>query len=246
MRLYTKMQHLVLVPLLAWLPLSADADTVATYVAKSKDNSRALTFSYRNDQAVRIDVGDGAYMLVSGAKAYMVSTRNGETSVIDLQHNLPQLSPPAKPKSKPGTGKVMKTGRTETIAGISGEVWELIDSEGRKHDMVVSNDKRVRALGKALATFAKRMGQAAGADMSMDTAVREAQMQGGIMLRFDQTMVLQSLDDRSLPANHYQLPANAKVQQMPKMPVGNMPQMDPEMMKKMQEAMQKAMQQQGR
>lgn len=242
----TTIERLALASLLAALPLSAQADTVATYLMQGDKNARQMTVSYKNEQSVRMDVGEGNYMLVSGSKVYMVSNRNGEITAVDMD-SMPKFGAMPKTESKPTDAKVTKTGRTETIAGVPGEVWEMVDAEGKKHEMVVSTDKRVQGIGKAFLAFAKRMNQAIGGHASLNDALREAQRQGGggAMLRADQAMVLQSVTDKSLPAGHYQLPAGAQVQQIPKMPAGGgMPQMDPATMKKMQEAMQKAMQQQ--
>ncbi|MFZ5723552.1 MAG: hypothetical protein ACOY33_07805 [Pseudomonadota bacterium] len=241
------MKRLALAALVLAVPAVSPADTVGTYAIKSDKGSRALTVSYKNEQAVRMDVGDDAYMLVSGDKVYMVSIRNGKTTAVDMS-TLPKFGPTPKPESKPSEGRMTKTGRTETIAGVPGDVYEVITAEGRKHELVVSTDKRVQGIGKGFMALGKRMNQSSGGDPSIDTALRAALKQGGgAMLRTDQSMVLQSVAEKSLPASHYQLPAGVTPQQMPSFGGGpggqGMPQMDPAAMKKMQEAMQKMMQQ---
>lgn len=235
------MKRIALVVALASLSASAFADTVGSYLLSSEKSKQTMTISYKNDQAIRMDVGQGSYMLVNGSKVYMVTNQNGEVTVMDMD-SMPKFAmpPPAKQAAN-SNAKVTKTGRTETIAGVKGDVYEIL-VDGKKHEAVVSNDKRVQGLQKAFTALAKKMGQAMGADTSaqIELAMREAQKYGnGGLLRSDQAMVLQSVGEKSLPASHYQLPAGAAPMQMPAMPA-----MDPAMMKQMQEAMQKMQQQQ--
>ncbi len=210
----------------------AFADTVGVYQLNGKNakETRTMSVSYKNDQTIRMDISTGQYMLVNGSKIYMVSTHNGKVTAMDMD-NMPKFNVPtdAKPHEKSG-GKVTKTGRTETIAGVTGDVWEITTEKGEKHEMVVSSDRRVQGLSKAFAALAAKMGQSMGDDIARQLDAARKQASGGL-LRADKRMVLQSVAEKSQPASFYQLPAGAQTMQMPKM--------DPAMMQKMQEMMQR-------
>lgn len=238
------MKRLALAAALAVLSATAFADTVGTYLMTGGGKNQTLSISYKNDQAIRMDVGQGTYMLVSGAKVYMVTNQGGQVTVIDMD-TLPKFAmPQAKTQADPSKVKVTKTSRSETIAGIRGDVYE-IQVEGTLHEAVISTDKRMQGLNKAFTALARRMGQALGGDTAsqIELALQQAQKHGGGgLLRSDRTMVLQSVGEKAQPASHYQLPAGAKPMQMPAMPA-----MDPAMIKQMQQLqqqMQQKMQQQ--
>ncbi|HEY0664269.1 MAG TPA: hypothetical protein VGD18_06650, partial [Thiobacillaceae bacterium] len=142
------MKRIALVVALASLSAGAFADTVGSYLLSSEKSKQTMTISYKNDQAIRMDVGQGSYMLVNGSKVYMVTNQNGEVTVMDMD-SMPKFAmPPPVKQAANGTAKVTKTGRTETIAGVKGDVYEIL-VDGKKHEAVVSNDKRVHGLQKA-------------------------------------------------------------------------------------------------
>lgn len=230
--------------LLAVAPVAALADTVGTYLAIEGKERQTMTLSYKDERHIRMDIGKQAYMLVSGDKAYLVTRDGGETVVMDLD-KMPKFAMPAQKAAaaEPKTS-IRKTGRKETVAGITGDVYE-IQSGKERHEVVLSTDKRAQALNKAFMALGKRMAQGLGAEMSsqLDIATREAQKHGyGGLLRADQSFVLQSLGEKSTPAGFYELPRGSQPVEMPAMP-----EIDPAMMQQMQQQMQQMMkQQQGR
>lgn len=229
---------------IAAAPVAALADIVGTYVATEGKERQTMTLSYKDDRHIRMDIGAQAYMLVSGEKAYLVTRDGGETVVMDLD-TMPKMAMPGqKPDAKEDKTSIRKTGKKETVAGITGEVYEIL-SGGERHEVVLSTDKRAQALNKAFMALGKRMAQGLGAGMSaqLDLAAREAQKHGyGGLLRADQSFVLQSLEEKSKPAGFYELPKGSKPVEMPPMPA-----FDPAMMQQMQQQMQQMMkQQQGR
>lgn len=240
------MKRLALAVALAAAPLAALADTVGTYLTSDGQHQQTMTISYKNDQAIRMDVGQGTYMLVTGPKVYTVTNQGGQLTVIDMD-SMPKLKGAVAKDINPANSKVTKTGRTETIAGIKGDVYE-ITYENQKHEAVMSADKRAQALNKAFVAIAKRMGETLGADTAaqINLALEQAKKYGNLgLLRSDRNFVLQSVGDKSLPASHYELPKGAAPMQIPKMP-----QFDPAQMQQMQQQMlqmqQQMMKQQGK
>lgn len=257
------MKRPVFAALLALLPAAALADTVGTYLASGDGESQQLTISYKDERNIRMEVGKGSYVLITGDKAYTVHVQGSETTVVDLD-TLPKLGalPPGHPPktgSKPAREpKITKTGRTETIAGIKGDVYEVVDEDGKRYEVVLSTDKRVQVLNRAMAAVGKRMAQSLGAGVAeeIDRGMKQAEKLGyGGVLRAGNEFRLQSLQEKAQPAGHYALPRGAAPMKMPAMPA--MPQFDPSMMndpaamerfQKQMEAAQKQMEkmQQGR
>jgi len=61
----------------------ASADLVGSYQTGA-GSSDTMTVYYRNDQAVRVDVGEGRYMLITGSNVYMVENEGGRTTAVDM------------------------------------------------------------------------------------------------------------------------------------------------------------------
>lgn len=245
--------------LAALLPLTAAADMIGTYQMTDDDggHKNTMTIQYKDDQHIRMETGQGNYVLITGARVYAVSNHKGKITAVDLD-TMPKFTPPktAEPASK-GKGSMVKTGRTEVIAGIKGDVYEITSEDGEKMEAVMSSDKRAGALTRAFVAFAKRMSQTMGNDTasSMEFALARAGKGYGAILRANNNFVLQSLKEASLPASNYQLPPGVTPTAMPKFPSGMGPggqagapgqmQMDPATIQKMKEAMQRMKQQQG-
>lgn len=239
------MKRIALAIALAATPALALADIVGTYLAGEGAKKQPMTISYKDDQHIRMDMGQGSYMLVAGAKAYMVTVDRGETTVIDLdsmpKFNMPGMPAPATDKTASDVN-VVKTGRRETVAGIAGDVYE-ITAGGKKHEAVLSTDKRALGLANAFMAMSSRLAQSLGAQSAqqIELATREARKHGyGGVLRSDQSFVLKEVADKSLPASHYALPQGSAPMEMPGMPAG----FDPAAMEQMQQQMQKMMKQQ--
>lgn len=235
------MKRFALAVALSALSAVAVADIVGTYAGGSAAQGQALTISYKDDSHIRMDVGQGSYMLVSGSKAYLVTGAADGGMVIDLD-TLPKFAMPGgkAPKATDPKVTVTRTGRSETVAGLKGDVFEIV-ADGQKHEVVLSSDRKALGLNKAFMALGKRMAQSLGPDLSrqLEMASREAQKQGyGGLLRSDRDFVLQAVKETALPASHYALPKGAAPMAVPAMP-----QMDPAMMQQMQEMMR---QQQGR
>jgi hypothetical protein len=205
---------------------SAFADIVGTY-ATGKRSDDKMTIYYKNDDNIRIAVGHGTYMLVTADKVYSVTNNDGKVMVMDMDQvgqfakQFEGMSPKVEnahpaPSSKP---TFKKTGRTETIAGYEGDVYE-VTTDGRTDQFVASRNKDVVALNNAFFQMAKRMSQTLGQNRAeeLDSTMRmaEAEKMGG-MLRFGDDMVLQSLTKQDMGSDFYKLPAGAQPQEMPDM-----------------------------
>lgn len=246
------MKRLVLAALVLAMPLPALADVIGTYLITHGDRTQSMTLTYKDDQHIRMDTGQGNYLLITGDKVYAVANAQGKVQAVDLA-SMPKFLLPKGKAADEGNVAIRKTGRSETIAGIKGDVYEIV-VDGETSEAVLSTDRRAAPLSKAFLAMAKRMGDVLGGDTAdaIEAATREAQKYGyGALLRANRQMVLQAVADSPLPVSYYQLPPGVTPTEIPAFGGGQggarpMPQMDPATMKKMQEAMQKMMQQQGR
>lgn len=210
---------MLMIPLSAW-----SADIVATWQHKG---GNTMKLAMRDENHVRMDTGEGSYMLVSGKKVYMISMQNGQWTVMDMDKLAGLMSgfgvQPGDTNHEVDSyqSSFKKTGRTETIAGYKGNVYvaETKDGSGQlidSNEIVFSKHKDIERASKAWMTIAMRMGSVIGNDTSLavDRAAKKAETSdyGGI-LRIDE-MKLVSIDKPSLGDSHFELPKGAKMMDM--------------------------------
>jgi hypothetical protein len=198
---------------------------VATWQQKG---DTTLKIAMRDENHIRMDTGEGNYMLVSGEKVYMVTRSEGETNVMDMDQLAGLMSrfgataTGAGGASEHYQSSFKKAGRTETVAGYKGTVYisETKDESGQvidQSEVVFSKHKDIQRANKAWRTIAMRMGSIIGKDTSLavDQATEKAEMSGyGGLLRIDE-MKLTGVEKPTLSAAYYELPQNAKMTDMP-------------------------------
>ena len=120
---------------------------------------QTMEVAWQDGETARIDPqGQPAYMLMQDGKLYSVSTVQGRTMVLDVSGmaamlrqmggrgagGLGAVAPSAWGAAR--VSGVEATGRSETVAGIQGEVYEVRwrDSNGRSHtdEAVLNGDPR--------------------------------------------------------------------------------------------------------
>lgn len=212
----------------------ACADIVATWILRDGALSK---LSIRDDQHVRIDTNEkDTYMLLTNQKVYMVRKENGQWSAFDMDQMsgiLQRFAKDTKPAgSQSRQQKFTDTGRYETIAGYKGKVYEVEekDSVGKtqKEEIVLSRDPDIIKIHQGWIVFAARMAQMLGQDSArrLDQSLKAAKMEErGGMLRYGKDMTLRSVEKPALTMAYYQLPAGARMMEMPAM--GKMPPRQP-------------------
>lgn len=169
------------------------AGGTATLETNSDGKSYPSTIEYDGKGSLRVDSTEqqNGYLLVRDDKAYSVVVNDGQTMVIDLASTMKMLGGLAKQNSSQGATagnevarfiSLDKTGASETVAGISGSVYNLtfVDDEGqqRTESLVLSKDSRARELTKALTTMGRQMAKAAGVAEPEGTAKMYAEIDG--------------------------------------------------------------------
>jgi hypothetical protein len=234
--------------------VSALADITGLYrVSYSPDEggTMSMTVSVRDDRHVRIDAGSDMYTLLKGDKVYSVRREGNRWVAMDLSEMGKMVGGLAGLVSEDdddaGDGEFRDTGRTETVAGYRGKVFEVID-EGRRTEVVMTDHKDITALSRGMYLIGKQGAESMGFAMGGDL------FPGGYngLLRGGQEMVLVSVDKAKKPAGYFDLPAGVVMQSMPAMPampgMGNMGDMLPPgmSMEDLEKQMREAMKNMGR
>ncbi|MES1943408.1 hypothetical protein PC39_04792 [Salinisphaera sp. PC39] len=201
--------------LLAALSAAVWADGSATWGA----GGQSMSIAWRDAQTVRMDVQGGDYMLVRDGNAYMVSHRGGQPMVIDLSAmrqamgGMAGSAGPAAPAAGPSGGdalvEIEATGRTETVAGIEGEIYRVVyrDDGGQgTQEMVLSDDPLAVEMTQAwFAAIAALSGGNGGADA--DRMDRELAERGLGLLRAGDDFKVSSISAGARAAGDFELPA---------------------------------------
>lgn len=196
----------LVLPVGAW----AASDVVATYVYS---DGNMVTLCTRDSKQVRMDTSPTSYTLLSGGKVYSVTCDEGPCQVMDLG----AMAGMASGLSMFGGGKTdvryEKTGRTETIAGYKGTVYNVLVFEDGKQtsreEVVLSTHANLQKVNEGWLAIAEAMTQSMGQSFK-DTLDESKKMGYGGMLRYGNQMRLKSLATKSLDSAYYKLPANAQ------------------------------------
>lgn len=186
----------------------------------STDDGSTATFEY-NDTMLRMGspASPESYALMRDGKFYTVSVSNGQPVVIDAGSMLKSAASmnlaPAAVTSDLDVEvlSINDTGKKETVAGISGSVYEIRfrDESGqeRSETMVLSSDKRVRELSDAMfrmMNIAADFASSKAVEQGKDMRSKLDDLDAGI-LRYGTVMQISSIDGDRVPDARFELPA---------------------------------------
>jgi surface antigen len=216
--------------LLLALPALASADITGVYHLFDEQQKEAgtLTVQMKDARHIRYDMQGGAQgsasTLLVEDKLYMLTPQG---AVMDMVGALAGafMTPQAKAAMQK-TPRVEATGRSETVAGLKGEVWRWSEG-GHAGEVVLSDDPRARKLGEALEALGDRMERALG-DAQASRAYRQLRdapaLRGKGVLRAMENrgggMLLVRVDEAPLPAERFVLPKKPGATPLPGMPNG--------------------------
>lgn len=175
-------------------------------------NGKDVTDIEYSGDKLRMDTdanGEG-YMVIRDGRMFIVT---GET-VMDASAMMSMFGG-AIPDPGPSVAKVedlRKTGRSETVAGIQGEVWEIryVDEGGRPqtNEVVLSKDARAREFQQAMGLMTRTLLQAAGKDSrSADAMLNEFEKRGRGMLRMGNEFRVSALTGQRVAEDRFSLPS---------------------------------------
>ncbi|MES0873901.1 hypothetical protein [Sinimarinibacterium thermocellulolyticum] len=194
-------------------------------VVEAGEGSDKQRITYEFDGALlRMDVPqqDGNYMIMRDGKIYSVTEQNGQPMVIDMSGmgkmlgGIAQQSMASVNQDVDQFISLSDTGRTETVAGISGKVHVLTyvdDGERKTEEIVLSNDKNLREMSDSMMLVSETMAKAFGVQIPEGSKRMSAELKGQGVLRFGTQYKLVSLSGSTPPPSRFTLPAQP--QQMP-------------------------------
>lgn len=191
-------------------PAYVFAEGTATLEVRSEQSNSQMDMSWRDDN-LRLDLPDeaGGYLVVQGDKAYSVTQQQGETMVLDMS-SLREMGQSGEQGGGVDTDigsleKLEATGETETIAGIDGDVYNVVwtDANGDRHEntAVLSEHELVRGMSDAFRRSAEAMG--GNGDLFNDAL----QERGAGVLRFSDDFRVVDISGDAPPASDFELPA---------------------------------------
>ncbi len=153
-----KLRVSLIAALLLCLPGLAMADGVAT-IALDEDQSMQL--AWQGEQTVRMEVGQAdSYMLLRDGSVYSVTNTSGTPRVMNLTSMMKAFGAAAaqqnggnSPFGDAHVEKVVDTGKTRTVAGITGKVYQVtaVDADGttRTTETVLTDNPLVVEMTRA-------------------------------------------------------------------------------------------------
>lgn len=218
----------VLIGLLVFMTMGVYADTASQWRMPA---GKTLSLSYRDTQHVLLAMGQGNQVLVSGKDSYLITAQGGQTMAVnmtemggalDMFSSLMMPGAEQMDRFKGAQVRFKKTGRQETIAGFSGDVYQMTVTTQRgveQHEIVVSNHPDVVALQTIFLELGQRAAKVMPTNQLFETMnyfSRQAEQAhiGGV-LRYGNDMVLQRLEKKKLPADAFMLPVGVTQVSLP-------------------------------
>ncbi len=201
---------------LSMMSLSAWAGGTAVLKSDADGRSQTMRVDYLGDK-LRFDVDGEAqtHMVMRDGKMYAVT---GQT-VIDMSGMAQMFGQQAAANPGEMGSDVERliglhaTGRTETVAGLRGEVHvlEYVDAKGKKRteEVVLSNNARAWELTQAMERMARTFSASAGVDKRPGETELWKQLNGkrAGVLRYGSQMTVVSLSGKNPSSSRFELPS---------------------------------------
>ncbi|EED30475.1 conserved hypothetical protein [gamma proteobacterium NOR5-3] len=178
----------------------------------------ATVFEYR-DQLLRIDIPgqENSYVILRDNTIYSVIQQDGNTIVMDAGSAMKSMGVNAAASVPSDINaevvSLKKTGRTEVVAGIKGDVYELKfkdeNGEAQSEELVLSDDARALEFRDALFQMLEIAATLTSNSAPENTQSMRAQLEGidAGMLRFGSEFAVTTIDDRAIDPARFELPA---------------------------------------
>lgn len=188
-------------------PLAA-ADVTAVYQFSSPDGNGTQTIQYRDAQHVRLQIaqqGDHNMSLLQLDQHIYMITGKTVQDLNQLRQMLAMMgrAPQAKRQPKAPTD-LHDSGKTERIAGITGHIYTYTE-RGRQHEVVLADDPRLQQVYAAFTAITDATSSLMPMDHATDALPGNIKKMG--LLRYDQTIRLQSITTATIPIQAFILPA---------------------------------------
>lgn len=204
-------------------------DLVASWSIK---DGPPMTLELQDQDNFRMNMGEDSYILMSKGKGYMVSKEDGEwvatsmesmkkmMEMSGIRDMITRMGKKNNQDNRPPQFK--KTGRVETIAGITGQVYlvSMEDPSGKQEtvEMVFGEDPRLIRLHQAQARWAESLGMMGGQGGSSYSELIKKYAKngpGGAMLRYADVMKLESIQEAKLNNSRFRVPRVREIDMVP-------------------------------
>ncbi|MCL7743858.1 hypothetical protein LV476_02675 [Guyparkeria hydrothermalis] len=200
------------------LPVTAAYAAGSARFSTGDPNVPTLTFSWQDVAHSRLDTpNQPAHVLAIDGKAWGVASVAGRPVSMDLESlakllgkdsSLTQLGPNTVVPAQ--LTAMERTGQTETVAGIQGEVYRVSwqDSNGKAHvdEAVFTGDALVQEMQTALIGGMTRAIASGTGVSGHEQAQRELERRGLAVLRFGDDFRLESIERSDQPDERFALP----------------------------------------
>lgn len=212
--------------LLAFAPLTS-AGLIGVYELPNKDMQ--MTLEYLDDENIRIQVEEDFYLLINGSNMYMVNGKS-ITDVKEFREKVRnwritkflQNRAQKRMQKMPTNKSISITDRTETLAGITGTVWEsrVTDPDTQIEEIkeiVVTDDSRMVKLKLAMRNVSRAQENEHTPEniKKMRSKMESTFGDDVAILRYDNRFMLKSIKEIELDPRKFLLPKNMNIKSMP-------------------------------
>ena len=195
-----------------------------TIEGQAEEKNYTLVIEYLDSHTLRMNFpgqqGKAGYMLIRDNKVYTVANINNVPMVMDLgamskitagmdgeNNNQNQAAGPLNYEII----DIKDTGKTETVAGIKGHVYQIRVKDGtaiENEEIVFSSNPDIRAYSDAWRAAGKTMQQAMGRQLDYNNDLTHYMAKHKLgLLRYGQQYKVISIDTNKPSADHFTLPA---------------------------------------
>ena len=202
--------------------LAGSESGTATFKGTEGGSSAISQFEYLNETTARMNMQSdgkdaGSYMLFRDGKALVVANVEGQTMVMDMASMSKMASgfgTSAGQQTQGFTSSIQSmkaTGKSETVAGIKGELYKLKWTENgtiREDDLVVTRDTDVVGYTRAWMTVVRSIeGAGVKQEVKGDHLVARLEKDKLGILRLGERFELVSIDSKRPDESHFVVPA---------------------------------------
>lgn len=178
------------------------------------DQKKSLDLYYLDDQHMRVDIANQNQLVLKNSQSWILHRQGDQWLGVDADQAAAVLKSTHGNELQKDIGPVelRDTGRTETVAGYKGKVFELQAGDNR-YELVLTDNPDVLALTNGWRKLALRLSQSLGAEQTqkLQQALSKIPERGmGGLLRQDNQLVLTAVA-KNIKASDVDMPPNTQL-----------------------------------
>jgi hypothetical protein len=203
------------------LYLSITSSAFAGVEGSYKFMGADLTFYYKDENHIRVELNPKSYMLLLNDTLYVIADHNGQITVMDMSKFMPEIPSNINPIEAPvektlwNDISIEPTGEKETVANIEGDLYKMtatMKGERKELEVVTSHSPEAIMLQNAYKSYVEKITQMSpyspgNADVLKLFNYIEAKQLGGL-IRVDDNLSIQSVKEKKFKDKFFSLPDN--------------------------------------